>query len=249
MNRRCSAACPRLKVWGCGSMSGSDHAPLNFGPPVGEGCEAGCKAFSDGWSHHKSCASLPTLLPNVYFVGSHATGKSSRARWVADTYGLPMIHEVARAEVTRLETTIDRLRQNVDAISEYQRGVWRGQLAAEAATPSPFVSDRSLDNLAYMALHGEGVATIVGGPEFQDYLHKVQESVVFFVQPHDGAVNSDGIRPHADTLRDGQMIVTGSVLTIMEIFSVPYIPVPSASPKMQELIIGAVLDRSGFKRR
>lgn len=192
---------------------------------------------------------MTTLLPNVYFVGSHGCGKSSRARWVADTYGLPMIHEVARAEVTRLETTIDRLRQNVNSISDYQRGVWRGQLAAEAATPSPFVSDRSLDNLVYLALHGEGVGTIIASDEFKDYLAKVQESVVFFVQPHDGTVNSDGVRPHADTLRDGQMIVTGSIAMLLETFSVPYVPVPSASPKMQELIIGAVLDRSGFKRR
>jgi len=192
---------------------------------------------------------VPTHLPNVYFVGSHGCGKSSRARWVADTYSLPMIHEVARAEVTRLETTIDRLRQNVEAISEYQRGVWRGQLAAESATPSPFVSDRSLDNLAYLALHGEGVGTIIASEEFKDYLAKVQESIVFFVQPHDGTVGSDGVRPHADTLRDGQMIVTGAIAMLLETFSVPYVPVPSASPKMQELIIGAVLDRSGFKRK
>jgi len=191
----------------------------------------------------------PTSLPNVYFVGSHATGKSSRARWVSDTYGLPMIHEVARAEVTRLETTIDRLRQNVASISEYQRGVWRGQLAAEASTPSPFVSDRSLDNLSYLALHGEGVGNIVASDGFREYLANVQESIVFFVQPHDGTVNSDGIRPHADTLRDGQMIVTGAIAMLLETFSVPYVPVPSASPKIQELIIGAVLDRSGVKRR
>ena len=190
---------------------------------------------------------VPTHLTNVYFVGSHGCGKSSRARWVSDTYGLPMIHEVARAEVTRLETTIDRLRQNVASISEYQRGVWRGQLAAEASTPRPFVSDRSLDNLAYLALHGEGVGTIIASDEFREYLAKVQESIVFFVQPHDGAVNSDGVRPHADTLRDGQMIVTGAIAMLLETFSVPYVPVPSASPKMQELIIGAVLDRSGFK--
>lgn len=192
---------------------------------------------------------MTTSLPNIYMCGSHGAGKSSRARWVADTYNLPMIHEVARAEVTRLETTIDRLRQNVASISEYQRGVWRGQLAAEAATPSPFVSDRSLDNLVYLAIHGEGVGNIIASDEFKDYLAKVQESIVFFVQPHDGTVNSDGVRPHADTLRDGQMIVTGAIAMLLEAFSVPYVPVPSASPKMQELIIGAILDRSGFKRR
>lgn len=191
----------------------------------------------------------PTHLPNIYMCGSHGAGKSSRARWISQTYNLPMIHEVARAEVTRLETTIDHLRQNVGSISEYQRGVWRGQLAAEAATPSPFVSDRSLDNLAYLALHGDGVGTIIASDEFKDYLAKVQESIVFFVQPHDGTVNSDGARPHADTLRDGQMIVTGAIAMLLETFSVPYVPVPSTSPKMQELIIGAVLDRSGFKRR
>ncbi len=35
-----------------------EYAPQNLGPPVGEGCEAGCKVFSDGWAHHRDCARL-----------------------------------------------------------------------------------------------------------------------------------------------------------------------------------------------
>ena len=33
----------------------------------------------------------------IYFVGSHATGKTTMTRWVSRRYGLPMITEVARS--------------------------------------------------------------------------------------------------------------------------------------------------------
>jgi adenylate kinase family enzyme len=33
----------------------------------------------------------------IYFVGAHATGKTTMTRYVSRRYGLPMITEVARA--------------------------------------------------------------------------------------------------------------------------------------------------------
>ena len=39
----------------------------------------------------------------VYFVGSHATGKTELARFVSRAYKLPLISEVARAVLAEME--------------------------------------------------------------------------------------------------------------------------------------------------
>ena len=46
----------------------------------------------------------------IYFVGSHATGKTTLCRYVSRRYGLPMISEVARAVLAEMETSLDALR-------------------------------------------------------------------------------------------------------------------------------------------
>ena len=52
----------------------------------------------------------------IYFVGSHATGKTTMTRYVSRRYGLPMITEVARAVLAELETSLDALRTDVDLV-------------------------------------------------------------------------------------------------------------------------------------
>ena len=34
--------------------------------------------------------------PRIYFVGAHRTGKTTCAQWAKETYGLPLITELAR---------------------------------------------------------------------------------------------------------------------------------------------------------
>ena len=185
-------------------------------------------------------------LPNVFFCGGHGTGKSSRVRWVSERYGLPMIQEVATSELHRLGTTIEALRANVAAVSRYQRGVWARQLATEKATPSPFVSDRGPDNLAYLALHGGGVADIIESREFIAAMAALRRSVVFLVRPHNGIIPADGIRPAADTLRDSQMRIDGAVTLLLKAWRVNPVPL-SGEPADQELVIASVLEAHGFR--
>src|SRR5581483_599359 len=94
----------------------------------------------------------------IYFVGSHATGKTTMARWVSRRYGLPMITEVARGVLAELETNFDALRTDMEQVNEYQRRVFERQVATERLQEKGFVSDRAFDNLAYTADH----ATILG---------------------------------------------------------------------------------------
>ena len=47
------------------------------------------------------------MAMRIYFVGSHATGKTTLCRYVSRRYGLPMISEVARAVLAEMETALD----------------------------------------------------------------------------------------------------------------------------------------------
>src|SRR5262249_34393067 len=84
----------------------------------------------------------------IYFVGSHATGKTTLCRYVSRRYGLPMISEVARAVLAEMETSFDALRTDMDLVAEYQERVFQRQVAIEKQHEGRFVSDRAFDNVA-----------------------------------------------------------------------------------------------------
>ena len=60
---------------------------------------------------------------HVYLVGAHATGKTTLARWIRDSFGLPMISEVARGVLAEMEERLDSLRTDVELVSHYQSQV------------------------------------------------------------------------------------------------------------------------------
>jgi adenylate kinase family enzyme len=47
-----------------------------------------------------------SIAVRIYFVGSHATGKTTLCRHISRRYGLPMISEVARAMLAEMETRL-----------------------------------------------------------------------------------------------------------------------------------------------
>ena len=184
----------------------------------------------------------------VYFVGAHGSGKTSLSRWVSKTYNIVMLGEVARTELARRESSLDRMRLDVDEISDYQRAVFMAQIEIEERTTLPYVSDRSFDNVAYLAAHGLGLADLLASVDMDRYLARVRSGVVFFVRPHGSTVRADEARPQEDTDTAGQHQIDGAVRTLLELWRIPYVPIPAASPKDRQLIIGSILDRDGFKR-
>ena len=88
----------------------------------------------------------------VYFIGSHSTGKTTCARYVSETYNVPMITEVARMILSEKELHLDSLRTNLDVVDDYQSKIFSRQVEQESKFDS-FVSDRSFDCLAYAAQH------------------------------------------------------------------------------------------------
>src|SRR5262249_12865207 len=97
----------------------------------------------------------------IYFVGSHATGKTTLCRHVSRRYGVPMITEVARAVLAEMETGLDALRTDMDLVAEYQERVIARQVAVERQHADHFVSDRAFDNLAYVAEHTTNAAAMM----------------------------------------------------------------------------------------
>src|SRR6476659_7671948 len=120
----------------------------------------------------------------IYFVGSHATGKTTMTRYVSRKFGLPMITEVARAVLAELETSLDSLRTDMDLVAEYQRRVFERQVQVEKMQQTGFVSDRAFDNLAYAAEHTLVFADLINTDNYKGYMAWVAQGIVFFLRPH-----------------------------------------------------------------
>src|SRR5688572_6753303 len=130
----------------------------------------------------------------IYFVGAHATGKTTMTRYVSRRYGLPMITEVARAVLAELESSLDALRTDMDLVAEYQSRVFERQVQVERMQVSGFVSDRAFDNLAYAAEHTLILGDLLSGEEYKRYMEWVAQGIVFFLRPHRDLLKEDGVR-------------------------------------------------------
>ncbi len=186
----------------------------------------------------------------IYFVGSHATGKTTMTRWVSRRYGYAMITEVARAVLAELEITLDTLRTDIDRVNDYQKRVFERQIAVERLQERGFVSDRAFDNLAYAAEHALVLGEILSGTgadEVRNYMQWVSEGVVFFVRPHRSLLHEDGIRAGVDW--DSVVRIDGMVKLLLEQYRIPYLPIDT--PSMQERVraVEFVLSKLGLKEQ
>ena len=178
----------------------------------------------------------------IYFVGSHATGKTTMTRYVSRRYGLPMITEVARAVLAELETSLDALRTDMDLVAEYQRRVFERQVQVEKMQTSGFVSDRAFDNLAYAAEHTLVLADLINTEEYRRYMDWVGEGIVFFVRPHKDLLKEDGVR--AGVSWDSVLRIDGMVKLMLEQHGVAYLPLDSVSMQERARAVDFVLKRT-----
>jgi nicotinamide riboside kinase len=181
----------------------------------------------------------------IYFVGSHATGKTTLCRYVSRRYGMPMISEVARAVLAEMETGLDALRTDMDLVAEYQERVFARQVAVEKLHDGKFVSDRAFDNLAYVAEHTTNAATMMTDTRFLEYMKWVREGIVFFVRPHQSLLKEDGVR--AGVSWDSVLRIDGMVKLMLELHRIPYLPLESVSMQERTRAIEFVLDKCGLR--
>jgi hypothetical protein len=168
----------------------------------------------------------------IYFVGAHATGKTTMTRYVSRKWGLPMITEVARAVLAELEAKLENLRTDMDLVAEYQKRVFERQVQVERLQHAGFVSDRAFDNLAYAAEHTTILGDLINDDHFRDYMRWVAEGVVFFVRPQRDLLKEDGVR--ASVTWDSVLRIDGMIKLMLEQHRIPYLPLDSAS--MQERV-------------
>lgn len=180
----------------------------------------------------------------IYFVGSHATGKTTLCRYVSRRFGLPMITEVARAVLAEMESSLDALRTDMDLVAEYQDRVFGRQVAIEKLHSGAFVSDRAFDNLAYAAEHTTVVAELMGDQRFKDYIRWVSEGTVFFLRPHRDLLKEDGVR--AGVSWESVLRIDGMIKLLLEQHRIPYLPVESVSMQERVRAIEFVLGRAGL---
>ena len=179
----------------------------------------------------------------IYFVGSHATGKTTLCRYVSRRYGLPMISEVARAVLAEMETGLDALRTDMDLVAEYQERVFARQVAVEKLHDERFVSDRAFDNLAYVAEHTTNAAAMMNDQRFIDYMKWVSDGIVFFLRPHQSLLKDDGVR--AGVSWDSVLRIDGMVKLMLEQHRVSYLPIESVSMQERVRAVEFVLARCG----
>jgi hypothetical protein len=183
----------------------------------------------------------------IYFVGSHATGKTTLCRYVSRRYGLPMISEVARAVLAEMETSLDLLRTDMDLVGEYQERVFQRQVAVERQHDGRFVSDRAFDNLAYVAEHTTNAFAMMNDARFRDYMKWVSEGVVFFLRPHASLLKEDGVR--AGVSWDSVVRIDGMVKLMLEQYGIGYLPIESMSMQERVRAVEFVLERCGLAKR
>ena len=181
----------------------------------------------------------------VYFIGSHATGKTTLCRYVSKRYGLPMITEVARGVLAEMETSLDALRTDVERVGEYQERVFARQVAIEKLHEGRFVSDRAFDNLAYAAEHTTTVADLMGDARFRDYMEWCSGGTVFFLRPHPSLLKEDGVR--AGVSWDSVVRIDGMIKLLLEQHRVRYLPVESVSMQERVRAVEFVLGRAGLE--
>jgi nicotinamide riboside kinase len=180
----------------------------------------------------------------IYFVGSHATGKTTLCRYVSRRYGLPMISEVARAVLAEMETGLDALRTDMDLVAEYQERVFARQVAVEQLHDGRFVSDRAFDNLAYVAEHTTNAAAMMNDARFHEYMKWVSEGIVFFLRPHQSLLKDDGVR--AGVSWDSVLRIDGMVKLMLEQHRISYLPIESVSMQERVRAVEFVLSKCGL---
>jgi nicotinamide riboside kinase len=181
----------------------------------------------------------------IYIAGAHSTGKTTLARWIAKTYRLPLVTEVARAVLAELEIPLETLRVDLDRTRTFQREVFRRQAEMERVAGNRFVSDRTFDNLAYACHHTLALREIAR--EANGYAERLTSagSLVFFVRPHRDLLREDGVR--ASVVWEEILRIDGMVKLLLELHDVDYITIDTLNMAERARAVRGVLAAVGVR--
>lgn len=179
----------------------------------------------------------------LYIVGAHSVGKTTIARWVSKTYGLPLVNEVARAVLAEKELSLDLMRTDIELTAQFQAEVFRRQAGAEDAAGLRFVSDRAFDNLAYAASHTLALQKIIASTGSYVKRLKSPGSILFLVKPHQELMAQDGTRERGQW--EEIVRIDAMVRMLLELNDIDYVVIESSKMPERARTIRAVLRAAG----
>ncbi len=128
----------------------------------------------------------------------------------------------------------------MEVVNNYQTTVFARQFEEETKQES-FVSDRSFDNLAYMAQHSTVLAHSMSQPKLAKYIEKLRSNdvILFFIRPSRATMKNDGVRESLNW--DGVIEIDAMVILLLEIWNLNYISVNTDSMQERARLIDAVI--------
>lgn len=185
----------------------------------------------------------------LYFIGSQSCGKSTLARFIAKQINFPFISEVARTILAEKELSLQSLRTNLDIADDFQKCIFERQIEAEKQYPK-FVSDRSFDNLAYMAQHARTLHKFINSESLLNYIESLKsDSILFFVRPSRITVADDGVREKGSSSQETweEIIrIDAMVKFMLEMFNLDYINISCSSMQERVKLVSSVLKLSNI---
>ena len=176
----------------------------------------------------------------IYICGPQSSGKSTLARWISKKYRLPLVTEVVRSVVAEREIQLDQMLADLELAFSVQREIAERQLLSEEKAGERFVSDRAFDHLAYSANHTMRSHEIAQWAN--NYLQRVrhEDSIVFFVRPHQQLVTEDGVRNNLAW--DEIVRIDGMIKLLLGIYNINYVSIDSINMVDRARTVSAVIE-------
>lgn len=176
----------------------------------------------------------------IYFIGAHSTGKTTLARTIAQNLQLPFLNEIARTILAEKELHLDSLRTNLDVVDQYQMEVYKRQMQEEEKFEN-FVSDRSFDNLAYMAQHARLLNQAINSSATKEYIDSLKKTnvVIFFVRPSRITMKNDGIRENLNW--ENVIAIDAMIKFMLEMWDLNYISINTDSMQERVKLVHSIL--------
>ena len=178
-------------------------------------------------------------MTRIRIVGAHSTGKTRLATWIADRYQIPLIKEVAREVLREMGAPIDEIRTDPALIDQYQKSILERQIQAEQA-PGPWVSDRSIDCLAYTVAHAPNTFLDSQLGAVREWAREISREPVFICRPHPSMLEEDGVRETPTW--ESVCRIDSAVEMLLSILEIPFIPLAGPSFVDRTRTVRYVLD-------
>lgn len=174
----------------------------------------------------------------VYFVGAQSTGKTTLAKYVSNKYELELLNEVVRDLINEYDMGLNEIRLNIDEINKFQKEIFETQLLKERGKNN-FVSDRAFDNIAYACNYATN-AHMIDGDKLAHYMDKLDNSLVFYVKPHEQLLEDDGVRGSIDWCDVCR--IDGMIKMMLELYDVDYVTISTKEHQERVNTINTVFE-------